>query len=119
MNWNLLLSLCVILVFYTLWSMWKVFNMVDQEEGFLNYKDDIHGKLPKFIQGRINPDTFQNTVLDNPLVKYNPYVYLGKKTINALKRILPDIPKPKKVSNGELPPLPNIPPPPDWMTKKN
>ena len=115
-NWTLIVIICSVLVGYTLWSMVKVINRVSTES-FMNYKDDIHGRLPGFIQSRVDPDRVDGVVdrwKDNPLVKYNPYVYVGNKIIDKARR-LPNIPKPILKKGETRPSLPNIPPPPKWL----
>lgn len=119
-NWTIIIIICSVLVGYTLWSMVKILTMVSTEK-FMNYKKDIHGRLPGFIQSRVDPDRVDGVVdrwKDNPLVKYNPYVYVGKKIIDKVGSKtpkLPSIPQPI-IRDGETrPPLPNIPPPPKWL----
>jgi hypothetical protein len=119
-NWTLVLIICGILVGYTIWSMVKVVNMVSTET-FLNYKSDIHDKMPGFIKSRVDPDRVDGVVdkwKDNPLFKYNPYVYVGTKIADKVASknyILPSIPQPIIREGETRPPLPNIPPPPKWL----
>jgi hypothetical protein len=121
-NWMIIVILCSILVLYTIWSMMTVIKLVSSpvDESFLNYTRDIHSRLPGFIKRRVDPDRIEK-LNEHPLVKYNPYVYVGKKILDKVvdggDRALPIIPQPSIQDDGSRPKLPNIPPPPKWLGK--
>lgn len=124
-SWTVLLVVCSILVLYTIWSLIKVIGVVSKNtnEEFLNYTRDVHSRLPGFIQNRVDSDRVEGVVdklNKNPLVKYNPYVYVGKKILDKVSDSnppsLPIFPKAPK-NLDDRPELPNIPKPPKWLHK--
>ena len=128
-SWMVILVICGILVAYTVWSGVHVIKVITSkpkvvDEGYLNFTRDIHSRMPGFIQNRIDPDRVEGVVdkfKDNPLVKYNPYVYVGKKIVDKVVENrpprLPQIQQPGKLDKDGKMEKPNIPPPPKWLYK--
>ena len=124
-SWMVILVICGILVAYTVWSGVHVIKVISSkpkvvDEGYLNFTRKIH--MPDFIQNRVESvggvvDKFK----DNPLVKYNPYVYVGKKIVDKVVENrpprLPQIQQPGKLDKDGKMEKPNIPPPPKWLYK--